>query len=63
VTPTEALLFINGTQVEDDVKVFLGSDVEIRPYESFLSSLSQLTTSLGASKENVGLSLYTWKHS
>ncbi|KAJ8595569.1 Creatinase/aminopeptidase [Rhizopogon salebrosus TDB-379] len=52
VTPTEALLFINGTQVEDDVKAFLGSDVEIRPYESFLSSLSQLTTSLGASKEN-----------
>jgi len=27
VTPTEALLFINGAQVEGDVKAFLGSDV------------------------------------
>ncbi|KAG1741526.1 peptidase M24, structural domain-containing protein [Suillus paluster] len=51
VTPTEALLFINGAQLQDSVKTFLGSDVEIRSYESFLPSLKQLTTSLGASKE------------
>lgn len=58
VTPTETLLFINDAQVQDDVKAFLGSDVEIRPYETFLSSLKQLTTSLGASKEKVSHSIY-----
>ncbi|OAX39695.1 Creatinase/aminopeptidase [Rhizopogon vinicolor AM-OR11-026] len=51
VTPTEALLFVNDVQVQDDVKALLGSDVQIRPYESFLSFLKQLTTSLGASNE------------
>ncbi|KAG0707891.1 peptidase M24, structural domain-containing protein [Suillus ampliporus] len=51
VTPTKALLFINDAQVQDSVKTFLGSDVEIRPYESFLPSLKQLTATLGASKE------------
>ncbi|KAG1738708.1 peptidase M24, structural domain-containing protein [Suillus lakei] len=53
VTPTQAILFMNDAQVQDSIKTFLGSDVEIRPYESFIPSLKQLTTTLGANKEKV----------
>ncbi|KIK37660.1 hypothetical protein CY34DRAFT_810121 [Suillus luteus UH-Slu-Lm8-n1] len=48
VTPTEAILFMNDAQ---DQQTFLGSDVEIRPYESFIPALRQLATTLGANKE------------
>ena len=60
MTPTEGLLFVDEAQIQDDVKAVLGSDVEIRPYESFLSSLKQLTVSLGASKWKVSHSIYMW---
>ncbi|KAG2127897.1 peptidase M24, structural domain-containing protein [Suillus bovinus] len=51
VTPTRAILFMNDAQEQDSIKAFLGSDVEIRPYGSFISSLRQLTTTLGANKD------------
>ncbi|KAG1887630.1 peptidase M24, structural domain-containing protein [Suillus subluteus] len=51
VTPTKAILFMNDAQVQQSIKTFLGSDVEIRPYESFIPSLRQLTATLGASKD------------
>ncbi|KAG1760222.1 peptidase M24, structural domain-containing protein [Suillus occidentalis] len=51
VTPTEAILFMNDTQDQHSIKTFLGSDVEIRPYESFIPALRQLATTLGANKE------------
>ncbi|KAG1779396.1 peptidase M24, structural domain-containing protein [Suillus placidus] len=51
VTPKEAILFMNDAQAQHSIKTFLGSDVEIRPYESFIPSLRQLTTTLGANKE------------
>ncbi|KAG1900337.1 peptidase M24, structural domain-containing protein [Suillus fuscotomentosus] len=51
VTPTEAILFMNDAQDQHSIKEFLGSDVEIRPYESFIPSLRQLTATLGANKD------------
>ncbi|KAG2741334.1 Creatinase/aminopeptidase [Suillus brevipes Sb2] len=51
VTPTEAILFMNDAQDQHSIKTFLGSDVEIRPYESFIPALRQLATTLGANKE------------
>lgn len=51
VTPTEAILFMNDAQDQHSIKTFLGSDVEIRSYESFIPALRQLTTTLGANKE------------
>ncbi|KAG1859131.1 peptidase M24, structural domain-containing protein [Suillus tomentosus] len=51
VTPTEAILFMNDAQDQHSIKEFLGSDVEIRPYETFIPSLEQLTATLGANKD------------
>ncbi|KAG1815096.1 peptidase M24, structural domain-containing protein [Suillus subaureus] len=51
VTPTKAILFMNDAQVQHSIKTFLGSDVEIRPYESFIPSLRQLAATLGANKD------------
>lgn len=51
VTPTKAILFMSDAQAQQSIKTFLGSDVEIRPYESFIPSLRQLTATLGADKE------------
>ncbi|KAG2145174.1 peptidase M24, structural domain-containing protein [Suillus clintonianus] len=51
VTPTQAILFMNDAQVQNSIKTSMGSDVEIRPYESFIPSLKQLTRTLGANKE------------
>ncbi|KAG2058192.1 Creatinase/aminopeptidase [Suillus hirtellus] len=51
VTPTEAILFMNDAQDRHSIKEFLGSDVEIRPYETFIPSLEQLTATLGANKD------------
>lgn len=42
---------MNDAQDQHSIKTFLGSDVEIRPYESFIPSLRQLATTLGANKE------------
>jgi len=51
VTPTEAILFMNDAQDRHSIKEFLGSNVEIRPYESFIPSLRQLIATLGANKD------------
>ncbi|KAG2340928.1 Creatinase/aminopeptidase [Suillus weaverae] len=51
VTPKEAILFMHDAQAQHSIKTFLGSDVEIRPYESFIPSLRQLAATLGANKE------------
>lgn len=51
VTPTQAILFMNDAQVQNSIKTSMGSDVEIRPYESFIPSLKRLTRTLGANKE------------
>jgi Xaa-Pro aminopeptidase len=51
VTPTEAILFMNDAQDQHNIKTFLGSDVKIRSYESFIPSLKQLAATLGANKE------------
>ena len=37
-----AVLFINKTQLGDDVMAHLDQDVEIRPYEAFLPYLKDL---------------------
>ncbi|KAG2104416.1 peptidase M24, structural domain-containing protein [Suillus discolor] len=51
VTPTEAILFMNDAQDHHSIREILGSDVEIRSYESFIPSLRQLTATLGANKD------------
>ncbi|KAG2335906.1 hypothetical protein BDR05DRAFT_1018038 [Suillus weaverae] len=53
VTPMEAILFMNDAQAQHSIKTFLGSDAEIRPYESFIHSLRLLATTLGAKKDKV----------
>ncbi|KAF8120222.1 peptidase M24, structural domain-containing protein [Boletus edulis] len=42
VKQDSAVLFINKTQVDDAVTAHLGQDVEVRPYEEFLSYLKDL---------------------
>ncbi|TFK49276.1 Creatinase/aminopeptidase [Heliocybe sulcata] len=48
VTVDKALLFVNPDQVDADVRQHLGSQIELRPYDSFFSYLK---TESGASKE------------
>ncbi|KAH7910665.1 peptidase M24, structural domain-containing protein [Hygrophoropsis aurantiaca] len=51
VTQDSALLFIDESQIDEEVRANLGPEVEIRPYESFLSYLRELSTTIDASKE------------
>lgn len=44
---------MNDAQDRHSIKEFLGSNVEIRPYESFIPSLRQLIATLGANKDKV----------
>jgi hypothetical protein len=52
---------MNDAQDQHSIKTFLGSDVEIRPYESFIPALRQLATTLGANKEKVSRLMHVQK--
>ncbi|KAL5476886.1 hypothetical protein ACEPAI_3072 [Sanghuangporus weigelae] len=45
------VLFIDDTQVDDDVRTHLGDSVEIQPYEFIFGYLKNLTGALGLSKD------------
>ncbi len=53
VTKDKAILFVNGTQVDDVVKAHLGEEVQIKGYDQFFGYLKNLGAELGLSKESV----------
>lgn len=55
VTLDKTILFIDNEQVDSEVKAHLGDEVEIRPYESIFSYLSDASRSMELSKQKVKL--------
>ncbi|KZT24163.1 Creatinase/aminopeptidase [Neolentinus lepideus HHB14362 ss-1] len=52
VTPNKALLFVNPDQIDEEVGQHLGSQVELRSYDSFFSYLKTLVSEYNVSKED-----------
>lgn len=52
VTPAEAILFVNESQLGDQVRKALGEEVQIRPYDSFFDYLKGTPAQLSLSKDS-----------
>ena len=55
LTPEKAQLFLNPVQVTDDLRQHLGEHVDIHPYDTFFSYLSDLGAEIGLHKKSVWL--------
>ncbi|EPS95616.1 hypothetical protein FOMPIDRAFT_1025722 [Fomitopsis schrenkii] len=55
LTHEKAQLFLNPTQVTDDLRRHLGEHVDIHPYDSFFSYLSNLGAEIGLHKKSKAL--------
>jgi hypothetical protein len=53
ITHESALLFVNPNQVDEEARVQLGDQVEVKPYDTFLEYLKELPGALNLSKDNV----------
>ena len=61
VTAESAILFVNGSQIDDAVRKHLGSSVKIQPYESFFPYLKELGSGLEKAPKPVSLRrLFLW---
>jgi Xaa-Pro aminopeptidase len=53
ITHESALLFVNPNQVDEEARVQLGDQVQVKPYDTFLEYLRELPSALNLSKDNV----------
>jgi len=64
VTPTETVLFVNQSQLDDAAKAYLGADVTLKPYDELFAYLRTLPAALSlAAEEDAPKVLVTGKTS
>jgi hypothetical protein len=53
ITQESALLFVDPNQVDEEARVQLGDQVQVKRYDTFLDYLKELPAALDLSKDNV----------